>query len=136
MELDPKELTRYLLSNAETVGEVKGLVSQILEHYKSFNNDRKVENDKLWEALTKISENQVKGQEQTKTEIERFVKGVNEKIESNRKYCELENDGFEERFKKIETTGVRQIGFIAGISFAVSTAIALLKYKIIGGSDE
>lgn len=92
MELDKAELTRHLLDSAQTIGEVKGLVSQMIEHYKSFNHDRKQEADKTDQRLEKLAEAILKAQEENRSEIKQLVQGMTAKIDDYEELCNAKHE--------------------------------------------
>lgn len=125
MKLSEEEITRHLLQSSETLGEVKGLVSQILEHYKSFNGDRKEESKALWSEIKGLSNKIDEGQKENRAEIIRFVSGMNKKIEDNTGLCSARDEKQDTRISTLEKKDWKQVGFIGGVSACVSFLIAL-----------
>lgn len=95
MKLSEEEITRHLLKSSETLGEVKGLISQSIEHHQSFSRDRKAEFKDLRDSIEELRKEQ-------KSEIKQFVTGMNKKIDDNTRSCELRDELTNKKLDEIE----------------------------------
>lgn len=128
MKLSEEEITKHLLESANSLGKVEGLVAQILEHYKSFNADRKRENDETRDSIKELSKKLEESQKESRQETKQLVIGMNSKMDKSEQVCDGRVGGLSQRIDYLEKGKARQAGFIGGISLAVSSFIALVQW--------
>ncbi len=84
MNLSEEEITKHLLESSSALGEVRALMSQVIERHASFKDNIRLQlteyKNSFEKLICKIDENQ----KENRQEIKQLVDGMNKKIDETK----------------------------------------------------